>query len=192
MRWMENISKWTITNKEKDQLISALTPELVLLRTKAEISQEELAALIGISRQTYGAIERGSRRMSWNTFLSLVLFYDCNQKTHQMLRTIKAIPQEIMKRFNVGEEITTKEINLDAFLGDGAKIVMDSLDEQAIRSIRTMIMVEYARCTSTPGEVVVKSFDGMNFTTTPYDDSDAEKALKAIKERSKNHEQYGG
>lgn len=189
---MENISKWTITNKEKEQLISALTPELVLLRTKAEISQEELAALIGISRQTYGAIERGSRRMSWNTFLSLVLFYDCNQKTHQMLRTIKAIPQEIMKRFNVGEEITTKEINLDAFLGDGAKIVMDSLDEQAIRSIRTMIMVEYARCTSTPGEVVVKSFDGMNFTTTPYDDSDAEKALKAIKERNKNHEQYGG
>lgn len=187
---MKTISKWTITSKEKDQLISALTSELVMLRTKAEISQEELAALIGISRQTYGAIERGSRKMSWNTFLSLVLFYDCNQKTHQMLRNVNGITQEVMKRFNVGEE--PKEISLDAFLGDGAKIVIESLDEQAIQSIRTMIMVEYARCTSTPGEVVVKSFDGMNFTTTPYDDSDAEKALKAIKERSKNHEQYGG
>lgn len=178
---MENLSKWTITNEEKDQLISALTPELVMLRTKAEISQEELAALIGISRQTYGAIERGSRKMSWSTFLALILFYDCNQKTHQMLRKTSAIPQEMMKMFNAEDD--PKDLNIETFLGDGAKMVMDSLDEQAIRSIRTMIMVEYARCTSTPGEVVVKSFDGLNFTTPSYDDSAAQKALKAIKER---------
>ena len=69
---------------------------------------------------------------------------------------------------------------------------MESLDEQAIRSIRTMIMVEYVRCTSTPGDVVVKSFDGMNFVATPYDEERAEKALKAIKERSKDHELPGG
>ena len=53
-----------------------------------------------------------------------------------------------------------------------------------------MILVEYARCTSTPGDVVVKSFDGMNFTTTQtVADAEAEKALKAIKERNVNHGQ---
>ena len=57
---MENQSNWLLTEEEKDKFISALTPELVLLRTKAEISQEELASLIGVSRQTYGAIERKS------------------------------------------------------------------------------------------------------------------------------------
>ena len=73
---MENLSKWQITDEEKDHFISALTPELVLLRTKAEISQEDLASIAGISRQTYGAIERKARKMTWNTYLSLIMFYD--------------------------------------------------------------------------------------------------------------------
>ena len=185
---MQTNSKWSLSTKEKDRLIAALTPELATLRTKAEISQEDLAEMIGVSRQTYGALERGARKMSWTTFLSLVLFYDCNQKTHQMLRSIKAIPQEMMKKFNAGNE--TKEVNLGIFLGEGADTIIESLDEQAKRSIRTMILVEYARCTSTPGDVVVKSFDGMNFTTTQtVADAEAEKAFKAIKERNVNHGQ---
>ena len=64
---VKNQGKWTLTSAEKEKYISALTPELVVLRTKAEISQEELAELIGISRQTYGAIERKVRQMSWST-----------------------------------------------------------------------------------------------------------------------------
>lgn len=143
-------------------MIEALTPELAALRIKAEISQEDLAELIGVSRQTYGALERGVRKMSWTTFLSLVLFYNFNQKTHQMLQSVNAIPQEMMKKFNAG--IETRELNMETFLGEGADAIIESLDEQARRSIRTMILIEYARCTSTPGDVVVKSFDGMNFT----------------------------
>lgn len=184
---MESTSKWSLTPKEKDQLIAALTPELILLRTRAEISQEELSELIGVSRQTYGAIERGVRRMSWSTFLSLVLFYDCNKKTHHMLRQIKSIPQTVMQKFNANAE--TKDINPEVFLGEGADMIINSLDDQAVRSIRTMIMVEYARCTSTPGDVIVKSFDGMNFTSPKIaDDVAARQALKTIKERQKKND----
>lgn len=93
---------WSISKEEKEKLITTLTPELVVLRAKAGISQEELSDLIGVSRQTYSAIERGAKQMSWSTFLSLILFYDCNQKTHQVLRSIKAIPQEVMLAFNAG------------------------------------------------------------------------------------------
>ena len=56
---METNSRWVLHPEEKDRLITALTPELATLRTKADISQEELAELIGVSRQTYGALERG-------------------------------------------------------------------------------------------------------------------------------------
>ena len=38
------------------------------------------------------------------------------------------------------------------------------LDEQALHSIRTLIMLEYARCSQLPGDAVVKSFDGKTFT----------------------------
>ena len=184
---MQTNSNWSLSTEEKNRLIAALSPELATLRTKAEISQEELAELIGISRQTYGTIERGTREMSWSTFLSLVLFYDCNHKTHQMLRSIKAISQEIMKKFNAVDE--TRDINLGLFLGEGADIIIDSLDEQARRSIRTMILLEYARCTSTPGDVVIKSFDGKNFTAPPTaSNKDVEMALRAIKKRDVKNE----
>lgn len=185
---METNSRWVLHPEEKDRLITALTPELATLRTKADISQEELAELIGVSRQTYGALERGARKMSWTTFLSLVLFYYCNQKTRQMMRAIKAIPQELIKKFNAGNE--NKDVNLGIFLGEGGETIIKSLDEQAKQSIRTMILVEYARCTSTPGDIVVKSFDGISFTSIQSPETvEAEKALKVIKERNMSHEQ---
>lgn len=185
---MQTNSKWSLSTQEKKRMIEALTPELAALRIKAEISQEDLAELIGVSRQTYGALERGVRKMSWTTFLSLVLFYNFNQKTHQMLQSVNAIPQEMMKKFNAG--IETRELNMETFLGEGADAIIESLDEQAKRSIRTMILIEYARCTSTPGDVVVKSFDGMNFTTVrPPEEAKAARALKTIKERKLNHGQ---
>ena len=58
---------------QKEQLIELLTNELRVLRAKAEISQRELAALIGVSRQTYGLIENKKNRMTWRHFLPLLL-----------------------------------------------------------------------------------------------------------------------
>ena len=73
---MSEYAKWEITKTQQMQFIDALTNELAPLRAKVGISQGELATLIGVSRQTYSAIESGKRKMSWNTYLSLILFYD--------------------------------------------------------------------------------------------------------------------
>ncbi len=97
-------SRWNLDEADKEKLISALTPELTILRVKAEISQGELANLIGVSRQTYGAIERGARQMTWNTYLSLILFYDYNKTTHDFIRNIHIFPDELVDRFNRTEE----------------------------------------------------------------------------------------
>lgn len=85
---MNSTNKWLLTDEEKDKFIATLTPNLTILRTSAEISQEELANLIGVSRQTYSAIERKVRKMAWSTYLSLVLFYDHNRKTHKLIRQL--------------------------------------------------------------------------------------------------------
>lgn len=108
---MENHAKWILTDEEKDSFIATLTPCLTVLRTKAEISQEELANLIGVSRQTYSAIERKIRRMSWSTYLSLVLFYDHNQQTHKMIRQLSIFPKELIIRFNDGIDYSDFAIN---------------------------------------------------------------------------------
>lgn len=137
-------SKWLLTDEEKDNFIATLTPNLTELRTKAEISQEELANLIGVSRQTYSAIERKVRRMAWSTYLSLVLFYDHNQKTHKMIRQLSIFPQELIIRFNDGIDYSDYEIS--SFFDNKYEEIIEKLDEQAKSNIRELVMIEYARC----------------------------------------------
>lgn len=155
---MDNESKWLLTDEEKDNFIAALSPNLTVLRTKAEISQEELANLIGVSRQTYSAIERKIRKMAWSNYLSLVLFYDHNQKTHKMIRQLAIFPQELFIRFNDG--IDYSDFELSSLLGKKSQEIMESLDEQAKGAIRAMVMMEYARCkTGSNGEGMRRNTD---------------------------------
>lgn len=90
--------KWLVSPDYKDSYIEVLTENLLPLRTKADITQEELASMIGLSRQTYYALETRRRPMSWSTFLSLILFFDTNVETHSMLRDINAFPTDLLIR----------------------------------------------------------------------------------------------
>lgn len=186
---MEEIIKISLSEKEKTALLDKLTPELPLLRTEANISQEEIANIIGVSRQTYGAIERKVRKMSWNTYLSLILFYDYNKKTHAMIREHPAFPHELIKRFNEGEEPSDFELGL-LFESDIQKI-LDSLDEQAFGTLKTVLMVEYSRCNKVPGDEVVRFFQGLDFRRRGKSKTDTETklALNNIR-RISNNEQH--
>ncbi len=178
MKILDSKERWQITPEEKDRYIDILTDELPMLRAKADISQEALAKIIGISRQNYGWIERKDRKMSWNTYLSLIFFFDYNQSTHKMIRAISAFPSELVDRINESEDFTSFE----RLVGISIENIKDILDEQAIHAIRTLIMVEYARCSNLPGEAVIKSFDGRSFSKgITKDDEAVKRALKNVK-----------
>ena len=134
---MNSTNKWFLTDEEKDKFIATLTPNLTILRTSAEISQEELANLIGVSRQTYSAIERKVRKMAWSTYLSLVLFYDHNRKTHKLIRQLSIFPKELVIRFNDGVDYSDFEIS--SFLGNKSEEIIEHLDDQAKGAIRAMV-----------------------------------------------------
>lgn len=85
-------------NKEK--LIETLTEELPSLRAKIGVSQEELSSIIGISRPTYSAIERKKRDMSWNVYLSLLMFFTQNEKTAPIIDSIGAFPDDLKEVLN--------------------------------------------------------------------------------------------
>lgn len=72
----------------KDVLIDRMVDNLPVLRKKLKLSQESLANLIGTSRYTVMQIETQKRRMSWNTFLSLVFLFDKNEETSVLLRAL--------------------------------------------------------------------------------------------------------
>lgn len=86
---------WHFSDDEKTELIKRLTRELPALRGAAKASQIEIANAIGISRQTYNAIEMQKRQMSWSTYMSLILFFDYNPSTHYTIRQLDAFPYQL-------------------------------------------------------------------------------------------------
>ncbi len=171
------LSRWVLTEEERDSYIDALKQELAVLRIKAGISQGDLCNIIGVSRQTYSAIENGRKRMMWSTYLTLIYFFDSMASTRDMLRSLPAYPRELLYRFNEG-----KSPEIGIFGQTELSDVLKDLDEQAMHSLRTMILVEYARCKKLPGDVVIKAYDGIDFlTVTP--DVATEKALQNIRKK---------
>ncbi len=94
-------NEYIFPDDKKEALIDILTEELPSLRAKIAITQEDLCGIVGISRQTYSAIETKKRRMSWNVFLSLIMFFTHNDKTAPIIESIDAFPDELRESLNV-------------------------------------------------------------------------------------------
>lgn len=177
---MSKYQKWEITKKEQQAYIDKLAAELSTLRAKVGISQGDLAKLIGVSRQTYSSVESGNREMTWNTYLSLILFYDYNKETHNLLRVLGVFPEDLILLFNGGEKGSFESHSIAGI----PESITDDLDEAAYQSIRTAVMLEYARCSKLSGDAVIKAFDGVDITR-PAVNEKASRALKAIREAKK-------
>ena len=64
----QNKSVFVMTDETKNELIRNMTENIVVLRTKLNITQSELASRIGVSRHTLMAIENKQRIMTWGLF----------------------------------------------------------------------------------------------------------------------------
>lgn len=170
---MSRSDKFILTKADKKKYIDALAENLLLLRLKAQISQDELSNLVGVSRQTFGAVERLSQPMSWNTYLSLILFFNNHSATHAMLHDMGLFPAEILKRFNDGQTVNLEPTDsLSVQLDD----IIPLFDEQALATIKTVLIIELARCQKMPGNTLVKFFDGINLITEKNDHKKSETA----------------
>lgn len=79
----------------QEKLIDNMTDNLPVLRKKLKLSQEELANIIGTSRYTVMLMETKKRRMTWNTYLSLVLLFDKNEGSSLLLRALGIYTEEL-------------------------------------------------------------------------------------------------
>ena len=99
----------SIDNKalDKEKLIEIMTDNLPALRAKIGLSQDEVSNIIGISRQTYCAIETHKRKMSWSTFMSLLFLFWYNEKTKVLVNAIGVFPEELQATLHRGNQVDT-------------------------------------------------------------------------------------
>lgn len=76
-----------ILDAKKTLCMVQLANELPVLRARLNLSQEDVAERIGVSRQTYNMIETKRRDMTWNTCVSLVTLFASNEKTRKLMET---------------------------------------------------------------------------------------------------------
>lgn len=74
---------------EKEEMIQKLVSNMPMLRKRLNLSQEELASIAGVSRQTINAVESRRQNMSWNLFVLLILFFMYNENTCDFLPVVK-------------------------------------------------------------------------------------------------------
>lgn len=96
--------QWSISNDIKKEYIDALVPELKLLRAKTNISQDDLAGILSISRQTYCQIENGNKEMSWNIYLSLIFFFDSLEETSRLILLLGIYPRQFVDQIKMSAQ----------------------------------------------------------------------------------------
>lgn len=90
-----------LTEDQKAELIARLRDELVVLRAKSRLSQDEISNIVGLSRQSYSAFELKKKDMSWRTCFSLLMYFNHNPQTHNLLRALRLFPKEFGESINI-------------------------------------------------------------------------------------------
>ena len=89
-----------LTDDYKDKVIDKMMSNLVPLRTMLHLTQEQIAQLIGVTRQTIVAFETGKRRMTWGTYLSFLFLFYSNSSTRSLLEIMEIYPKELNEFFS--------------------------------------------------------------------------------------------
>ena len=101
--------KYLITDDYRSASIEILVENLPALRARISITQEELANILGISRQTFYSLEGGRREMSWAMFLAIVFIFDSVKETSEMIRALRIYPIDLFMQFNGELEAPRRE-----------------------------------------------------------------------------------
>ena len=84
-----------VTELNRKELTEKMAENLPMLRTKLGFTQEDIAQRIGVSRHTVISMENKKRPMTWNTYLSLILFFSGNPDTKLLLKVMGVLTDEL-------------------------------------------------------------------------------------------------
>lgn len=78
--------------------VDILTNELPVLRKICNLTQQQLADIVGVSRQTITNIENGKCEMKWSLFLAFMFLFGLDKESAEYLKQID-IPYDEVKKW---------------------------------------------------------------------------------------------
>ena len=108
------------TDFPKEKYTTLMAESLPTLRMRLGLNQDELAELIGSSRQMLSLIERKIRPMMWDTFMSIMYIFRSNDETRDMLIFMGLYTDELIQFMNVSADETLTVKRIAAFGGNEA------------------------------------------------------------------------
>ena len=98
------LKECTLGKEERQKLASHLAKNLKSYRSACGWSQERLADIIGVTRQTVLAVENGKRDMTWTMFMAFLLLFLNNEKTRNELLCSGILSVQLREFLSLGEE----------------------------------------------------------------------------------------
>lgn len=96
-----------LNNKEKEDIIKALSNNLPTLRKQLNLSQKDLADKLNISRQTIVNIENNKSNMNWITAFSILMFFVLNPVTLRLLKPLGVLTDNFIKDSSIIDSLTS-------------------------------------------------------------------------------------
>lgn len=103
---------------KRNEAITVLAQNLPVLRAKLDLSQEELAKKIGVTRQTIINIEKShNKKLSWTTYLALIMFFALNPLSAVLLGPLGILTGNVIKIIGASGALKAIESLRDVFKG---------------------------------------------------------------------------
>lgn len=82
----------------QDEYIERMIKKLPVLRTAINLTQEQLGAKLGVSRQTIVAIENKKSPLTWSLYLAVVLLFQQYEESNILLKSFELFDKAFLQR----------------------------------------------------------------------------------------------
>lgn len=73
----------------QDEFIARMIKNLPVLRVSVDLTQEQLGAKLGVSRQTIVAIENGKSPLTWSLYLAMVCVFGLYEESRNLIEKLE-------------------------------------------------------------------------------------------------------
>ena len=110
----------------KQLYIDRMVDNLPVLRAKRKLTQRDLADLIGVSNYSISGMEKRQRKMTWNTFMSLLPVFLGDEESAELLRLFGIYTDELENLLRTPTVIKLSDEDLELVAAAGVPTPPDT------------------------------------------------------------------